>query len=69
MEAFQLLGCKRHDYFEGVQNVWYVTMPEFVKHVTIKPITKTTKTTELDDEYHTGKFRTTEPKKPVPQDN
>ena len=33
MEAFQLLGCKRYDYFEGVQNVWYVTMPEFVKHV------------------------------------
>ena len=69
MEAFQLLGCQRHDYFEGVQNVWYVTMPEFVNHVKIKQTTKKKTTTELDDEFHTGKFRTKESKKPIPQND
>ena len=58
-EALNLLGCERLEYHEGVKNVWKVEMPTFVDHKKIKEnkITKDT-TSEMDDEYHTGKFRT-----------
>jgi hypothetical protein len=53
-----LLNCDRLDYHEGVKNVWSVMMPKFVdykvadKKETIKTVS------EMDDEFHTGKFRT-----------
>lgn len=58
-EALNLLGCERIEYHEGVKNVWKVEMPTFVDHKKIKEnkITKDT-TSEMDDDYHTGKFRT-----------
>jgi len=45
-------------------------MPKFVNYVDIKP-TKSTKkeVSELDDEFHRGKFRTKESKEPLPQDH
>ncbi len=56
-EALSLLGCERLEYHEGVKNVWKVEMPSFVDHGKIKQKIKD-KTSEMDDEYHTGKFRT-----------
>ena len=70
MDALHYLGCERHEYWEGEKNIWYVQMPEFVSHVGITRTKNTKKeTTEVDDEYHTGKFRTSEPKKTPPKDN
>lgn len=58
-EALSLLGCERLEYHEGVKNVWKVEMPSFVDHGKIKQKQKKINTTsEMDDEYHTGKFRT-----------
>jgi hypothetical protein len=59
-EALNLLSCQRLDYHERVKNVWSVKMPTFVDHKkinnTTKPNTKTV--SEMDDDFHTGKFRT-----------
>ncbi len=45
-------------------------MPEFVSHVGITRTKDNKKeTTEVDDEYHTGKFRTPEPKKAPSKDS
>ena len=70
MDALHYLGCERHEYYEGEKNIWYVQMPEFVSH-TERTSTKDTKkeTTEVDDEYHTGKFRIPEPKKTPSKDS
>ena len=57
-DALRLLGCKRKDYHEGEKNIWFVTLPEFISHESIKPKTKDN-VTELDEEYH-DKFRATE---------
>ena len=53
-----LLGCERIDYHEGVKNVWSVEMPKFVDYKKAsKPKEKKT-ISEMDEEFHTGKFRT-----------
>jgi hypothetical protein len=59
-EAMKLLGCKKLEYHEGEKNVWCVEMPEFVEYnkIKTKPKQEENKISELDDEYHTGKFRT-----------
>ena len=57
MAALRMLDCKKLDYHEGEKNVWSVKMPEFVKHKTIKKKVKED-VSEMDDEYHTEKFRT-----------
>jgi hypothetical protein len=62
-DALRLLGCKRKDYYEGEKNIWYVTLPEFISHETLKQKPKE-KVTELDDSYH-GKFRHSETEKSV----
>mgnify|MGYP003145425265 CR=1 FL=1 len=71
MDALHYLGCERHEYHEGEKNIWYVQMPDFVDHTNIKSTTTNTSktTTELDDEFHTGKFRTKNSEKPLPEDN
>jgi len=63
MDALHYLGCERHEYYQGEKNIWFVTMPKFVNYVEIKP-TKSNKkeVSELDDEFHRGKFRTKESK-------
>ena len=60
MEALRLLNCKRLEYHEGEKNIWAVDMPEFINHQEIKkhkPKKVDTSLTEMDDDYHTGKFR------------
>ena len=59
-EALDVLNCIRLEYHEGVKNVWKVQMPDFVEHMKIKSKqdNKTKEPTEMDDDYHTGKFRT-----------
>ena len=59
-EALNLLSCQRLDYHEGVKNVWSVQMPTFVDHKKINNNTKPKNkpVSEMDDEFHTGKFRT-----------
>ena len=59
-QAIRLLDCKKHDFFEGERNIWYVEMPEFVNHQKIKPKNNTQEQlSEMDDDYH-KKFRTPE---------
>ena len=60
MEALRLLNCRRLEYHEGEKNIWAVEMPEFINHQIVKKQkTKSTETvSEMDDGYHTGKFRT-----------
>jgi hypothetical protein len=68
IEALNFLGCKRHDYFEGEKNVWYVDMPDFEKD-TKKSNGSTKKTiSEMDDEYH-NKFRAPKAEGTVQKDN
>jgi hypothetical protein len=56
IEALNFLDCKRHDYFKGEKNVWYVDMPDFEKD-TKRSNGKVGQTiSEMDDEYH-NKFR------------
>ena len=70
MDALHYLGCERHEYYEGEKNIWYVQMPEFVNYVDIKPTKKGKhEPSELDDEFHLGKFRTKKSKETLPQDN
>jgi hypothetical protein len=58
-EALNMLGCERLDYHEGVKNVWQVQMPKFVDYKTTQTNTNDKKVvSEMDDEFHTGKFRT-----------
>jgi len=59
-EALNMLGCERLPYHQGVQNVWCVKMPKFVDYKNIGTENKESKETvsEMDDEFHTGKFRT-----------
>ena len=61
-DALRMLGCKRADYKEGEKNVWFVDMPNFVSHQSIKP--KDKNSTEMDEEHH-YKFRNTKAQKPV----
>ena len=61
-DALRMLGCKRADYKEGEKNVWFVDMPDFVSHQSIKP--KDKNSTEMDEEHH-DKFRNTKAQKPV----
>ena len=58
LEAIRLLKCEKHENFKKERNVWYVAMPEFETYKEFKTKAKPVKTmSELDDEYHTGKFR------------
>ena len=65
MEALRLLNCERLEYHEGEKNIWKVDMPEFINHQSVrKPkVKKDNNVTEMDDEYHTGKFRNSNTKK------
>src|SRR5210317_1476688 len=59
MEALRLLNCKRLEYHEGEKNIWAVDMPEFINHQAVKKNKSKPKNevSEMDDDYHTGKFR------------
>lgn len=58
-EALRLLNADRKEYYEGTKNVWAVKMPEFVDYqVPTKKKQQQEQVSEMDDEYHTGKFRT-----------
>jgi len=57
-EAMHLLGCERIDYHEGVKNVWSVEMPKFVDYKKVTKPKQTKAVSEMDDEFHTGKFKT-----------
>ena len=57
LDAIKLLECIRVDYVEGVKNVWSVQMPDFVNQQSIKVKPKEDNVSEMDDAYHTGKFR------------
>jgi hypothetical protein len=65
MEALRLLNCKRLEYHEGEKNIWAVDMPEFINHQTVRSQKrkKENNVSEMDDDYHTGKFRNPETKK------
>jgi hypothetical protein len=61
LEAIDLLGCIRVDYYKNQKNIWKVEAPDFMnKEKTIhKKETNTQQTlTELDDAYHAQQFRT-----------
>jgi len=64
MEALRLLNCKRLEYHEGEKNIWAVDMPEFINHQAVKKNKSKPKNevSEMDDDYHTGKFRDSKPK-------
>jgi hypothetical protein len=64
MEALRLLNCKRLEYHEGEKNIWAVDMPEFINHQAVKKNKSKPKeeVSEMDDDYHTGKFRDSKPK-------
>jgi hypothetical protein len=57
LDAIKLLECNRVDYVEGVKNVWSVQMPDFVNQQSINIKPKADVVSEMDDAYHTGKFR------------
>jgi hypothetical protein len=57
-EALNLLGCTRLDYHEGVKNVWSVQMPKFVDYKKVIDNNSKQTVSEMDDDFHTGKFRT-----------
>jgi hypothetical protein len=59
-DALRMLNCKRKDYHEGEKNVWYVEMPDFVNHQAIKKKVNDKQVSEMDEQYHTDKFRTPE---------
>ena len=70
IDALRLLNCTRIEYYKGVKNVWSVVMPKFINHESIKKSNiKTNTTTEMDNDYHTGKFRTPEIKEDPPKNN
>ena len=53
-----MLGCERIDYHEGVKNVWWVEMPKFVEYKGTPKKTDKKQVSEMDDDFHTGKFKT-----------
>jgi len=57
-EALNLLSCSRLDYHEGVKNVWSVMMPKFVDYKVAEKKETNQTPSEMDDAFHTGKFRT-----------
>jgi len=67
-DALRLLGCKRKDYHEGEKNIWSVEMPDFVNHQAIKTKPKE-ETSEMDDDYHTNKFRSPQAQKDIQENN
>ena len=67
-DALRMLNCKRVDYKEGEKNVWYVDMPNFVNHQSIKKYKTKDETSEMDERYH-DKFRNPETEKPAQKDN
>ena len=60
LEAIDLLGCIRVDYYKNQKNIWKVEAPDFMnKEKTTKKETNTQQPlTELDDAYHAQQFRT-----------
>lgn len=64
IDALRLLNCTRLEYHKGVKNVWNTVMPKFINHQPLNKNNGKSKNviTEMDDEYHTGKFRTPEAK-------
>ena len=60
LEAIDLLGCIRVDYYKNQKNIWKVEAPDFMnKEKIIKKETNTQQPlTELDDAYHAKQFRT-----------
>lgn len=64
IDALRLLNCTRLEYHKGVKNVWNTVMPKFINHQPLNKSNGKSKNviTEMDDEYHTGKFRTPEAK-------
>tara|TARA_R110002020_G_scaffold448093_1_gene660769 strand:- start:2148 stop:3722 length:1575 start_codon:yes stop_codon:yes gene_type:complete len=64
-DALRMLGCERADYKEGEKNVWFVDMPEFVNHQSIKKTIAKDEISEMDEDYH-GKFKA---KSSTPQNN
>lgn len=67
-DALRLLNCKRKDYHEGEKNIWSVEMPEFVNHQAIRTKPKET-TSEMDDSYHTDKFRSPKASENIQENN
>ena len=67
-DALRLLGCERKDYHEGEKNVWCVEMPDFVNHQAVKAKPKDS-ISEMDEQYHAGKFRAPEAQKDTPKNN
>ena len=66
-DALRMLGCDRVDYKEGEKNVWYVEMPNFVSHQSIKK--KVGKdVSEMDEGYH-DKFRNTKTENSAQKNN
>jgi hypothetical protein len=63
-----MLNCKRVDYKEGEKNVWYVDMPNFVNHQSIKNFKTKDATSEMDERYH-DKFRNPETKESAQKDD
>lgn len=70
IDALRLLNCTRLEYYMGQKNVWSVLMPKFINYNSTKKTNgKTNNLTEMDNEYHTGKFRNPETKTDTPKDN
>jgi hypothetical protein len=67
-DALRMLNCKRVDYKEGEKNVWYVDMPNFVNHQSIKNFKTKNETSEMDERYH-DKFRNPETKESAQKDD
>jgi len=62
-EAMKLLNCVRHEYVSGQKNIWSVAMPEFMFDSLEIKKPKTKSVSEMDEQYHVGKFRNPETKK------
>jgi len=70
IDALRLLNCTRLEYYKGEKNVWSVLMPKFINHdIRKKTNGKTNNLTEMDNEYHTGKFRNPETQTDTPKDS
>ena len=70
IDALRLLNCTRLEYHKGVKNVWNTLMPKFINHQAIKKSNgKTNNVSEMDDDYHTGKFRNPEVKTNIQKDS
>jgi len=70
IDALRLLNCTRLEYHKGVKNVWNTLMPKFINHQAIKKSNrKINNVSEMDDDYHTGKFRNPEVKTNIQKDS